>query len=134
MLSGPHVILTLKIAVIAVTGLFLASLLALACGRYRLHGRINIVFFVLTLSALVALEGLSRAVDPNLFAYFDGSTREALRCHLLFAVPAAALLPFMILTGGKHRRRLHLCLAAGFGVLWIGTFITGVFYLPHTSP
>ena len=132
MLSGPHVILALKIAVIAVTGLFLTSLFALARGRYRLHGRLNMVFFVLTLAALVSLEGITRLIEPNVFAYFDAPTREALRRHLLFAVPAAALLPFMILTGGTHRRRLHLCLAAGFGVLWIGTFITGVFYLPHT--
>lgn len=134
MLSGPHVILALKAAVIAVTVLLLASLLALARGRYRLHGRLNLVFFVLTLVALLSLEVVTRIVEPTVFDYFDADTRHALRRHLMFSMPAAALLPFMIVTGGTHRRRIHLSLAAVFGVLWIGTFITGVFYLPHQVP
>ena len=50
------VILVLKVAVVAVTVLLAGSLVALACGRYRLHGRINIAFFALTLAALVGLE------------------------------------------------------------------------------
>jgi hypothetical protein len=133
-LSGPHVLVALKIAVIAVTLLLLASLAALARGRYRLHGRLNMLFFVLTLAALVGLEVITRIVEPGLFDYFDADTRRALRQHLMFSMPAAGLLPFMILTGGTHRRRIHLCLAAVFGVLWIGTFVTGVFYLPHAAP
>ena len=52
MLTGPNVILTLKVAVAAVTVLLLASLVALARGQYRLHGRINLVFFTLTLAAV----------------------------------------------------------------------------------
>ena len=43
MLSAPTIILTLKIAVIAVTLLFLSSLWPLSRGNYRLHGRINVV-------------------------------------------------------------------------------------------
>ena len=45
MLSPGDVILALKIAVGAVTVLLAASLVALAAGRPRLHGRINTVFF-----------------------------------------------------------------------------------------
>ena len=55
-LTGPDVILTLKVAVLAVTLLFLTSLLFLLRGNYWLHGRINVAFFILTSAALVALE------------------------------------------------------------------------------
>ncbi|HEV3261626.1 MAG TPA: DUF420 domain-containing protein [Gemmataceae bacterium] len=134
MLSGPNVILALKVAVVTVTILLLASLVALARGNQRLHGRINIVFFVLTLAALVSLEVLIRFIDPRLFAYFDPETRRALTIHLCFSLPAAALLPLMLYTGMTHRRRVHLALAMVFSLLWIGTFITGVFYLPHVVP
>ena len=134
MLSGPNVILALKVAVIAVSSLLLASLIALARGNRWLHGRINIVFFVLTLAALVSLEVLVRFIDPELFAYFDPETRRTLTIHLCFSLPAAAILPLMLYTGLTHRRMVHLVLAAVFGVLWIGTFITGVFYLPHGMP
>ncbi len=41
MLSGPNVILTLKIAVAAVTVIFVAALVAIALGKQRLHGRLN---------------------------------------------------------------------------------------------
>jgi uncharacterized membrane protein YozB (DUF420 family) len=133
-LSGPNVILALKVAVVTVTILLLASLVALAKGNQRLHGRINIVFFVLTLAALVSLEVLIRFIDPGLFAYFDPETRRALTIHLCFSLPAAALLPLMLYTGLTHRRRVHLTLAMVFSVLWIGTFITGVFCLPHGVP
>jgi hypothetical protein len=37
----------------------------------------------------------------------------------------------MYLTGRLHVRRLHLTLAWLFGALWIGTFVTGIFWLPH---
>ena len=43
------VILTLKILVGTVTLLLIASVVALRQGRPRLHGRINRVFFVLTM-------------------------------------------------------------------------------------
>jgi hypothetical protein len=134
LLTGWNVILALKIAVVAVTLLLLLSLAALIRGNYRLHGRINMVFFVLTLSALGGLELLLRVIDPQLFAYFDENTRQALMVHLGFSVPAALFLPAMLYTGLTRRRTLHLTLAAIFGVLWVGTFITGVFFLPHSRP
>jgi uncharacterized membrane protein YozB (DUF420 family) len=130
-LTGPQVILTLKVAVVAVTLLLLASLLALARGNYRLHGRINIAFTVLTVAALFGLEVVARVVDPQLFDYFDADTAQSLRVHLCFSVPAATLLPVMLYTGLTHRRDVHLYLAGVFSVLWAGTFITGVFWLPH---
>ena len=134
MLTGWQVILILKVAVVAVTVLLLASLAALVSGRYRLHGRINLVFFVLTLSALLGLELLVRVVDPHVFDYFDEATRQSLAIHLFFALPSAVLLPAMLYTGWTHRRRIHLTVAVVFGIFWTGTFITGVFFLPHTAP
>jgi hypothetical protein len=134
LLTGPTVILALKIAVAAVTVLLLASLVALARGRYRLHGRINLAFLVLTLTAVLGLELLVRVIDPGLFGYFDADTRQVLRTHLAFAVPAALLLPVMYLTGRSHRGVLHVSLSVVFAVLWTGTFVTGIFFLPHTGP
>jgi uncharacterized membrane protein YozB (DUF420 family) len=135
-LTGPQVILTLKLAVIGATLVFLSSLIALARGNYRLHGRINLVFFTLTLTALLCLEVLVRAIDPGLFDYLyeTESRRQALIVHLSFSIPAALVMPAMLYTGLTHRRRIHLVLAAIFGLLWIGTFVTGVFFLPHTAP
>jgi hypothetical protein len=131
-LTGPNVILTLKIAVVAVTVLLLASLVALATGRRRLHGRINFFFFVLTLAAVLGLELLIRFVKPDVFDYLDDATRSALRLHLWFSIPAAVLLPVMYFTGRTGRGRLHFALAMVFVILWIGTFVTGVFFLPHS--
>ncbi len=133
MLTGPNVILALKVAVSAVTVLLAASLLALLRGNYRLHGRINIAFFILTVTALVAFEGIIRVIQPETFDYIAQrpEIRQALEVHLYFAVPSALLMIPMLVTGLTHRRRLHLTLAAIFGVLWVGTFITGVFFLPH---
>jgi uncharacterized membrane protein YozB (DUF420 family) len=131
--TGPNVILTLKIAVCAVTLLFLTSLIALSRGCYRLHGRINMIFFALTLVALISLELVARIIDPTLFDYFDESTRQILTIHLCFSLPSAAIMPVMLFTGLTHRRRLHLMLAAIFATLWTGTVVTGVFFLPHSS-
>jgi hypothetical protein len=131
--TGPIVIITLKVAVIAVTVLLVASLVALFCRQYRLHGRINLAFLVLTLTAVLGLELLVRVVDPDVFNYFDEPARKALRIHLMFSVPAALLLPVMYLTGRLRRRSLHVMLAMVFGVLWTGTFVTGVFFLPHAA-
>jgi uncharacterized membrane protein YozB (DUF420 family) len=135
LLSGPNVILGLKVAVIAVTLLLLASLLALALGKVRLHGRINIVFFVLTSVALIVFEVILRFLNRDVFDYFnaDPVLRHALNVHLCFSVPSALLLPFMLYTGLSHRRTAHLILAFVFGVLWFGTFVTGVFFLPHSA-
>jgi Protein of unknown function (DUF420) len=130
------IILILKIAVIAVTLLLLCSLVALAKGNYRLHGRINTVFFLLTLVALVGLEVVARVLSPTLFAdYFDYHQAQAnLRVHLSFSMPAAVMLPFMLVTGLRRRRTWHVGMAVIFLVLWTGTFITGVFFLPHGDP
>jgi uncharacterized membrane protein YozB (DUF420 family) len=130
--TGPHVILALKVAVGAVTMLLLASLTAIALGKRRLHGRINIVFFVLTITALVHFEGL-QFLSPEMFSYFNEPGNEnlrlMLRVHLCFSVPSTLLLPVMLLTGLRRRRSAHLAVAALFGVLWTGTFVTGVFFL-----
>jgi hypothetical protein len=130
-LSGHHVVLVLKGAVLAVTVLFLLSLVALARGQYRLHGRINRVFFVLTAAALLGLEIVARLVNPNVFDYFenDPGLKRALSVHLCFSLPATLLMPLMLFTGSTHRRNLHLTLAAVFAVLWTGTLVTGIFFL-----
>jgi hypothetical protein len=130
------IILILKTAVIAVTLLLLSSLVALAKGNYWLHGRINMLFFLLTFLALVGLEVIARILSPTLFSqHFEHHhAQEALRVHLCFSMPAAALLPFMLYTGLRRRRAWHIGTAMVFLVLWTGTFITGVFFLPHGNP
>jgi hypothetical protein len=135
-LNGPLVILILKIAVITVTLIFASSLVMLARGRYRIHGRINTVFFVLTVVALVGLEVVVRIIRPDIFDYMDGDSelKRRLTIHLCFSLPATAVMPLMLFTGYGHRRRMHLSLAVLFSFLWIGTFVTGVFFLPHTNP
>jgi len=134
--SGPDIVLGLKVAVIAVTVLLLCSLVALLRGNYRLHGRLNVVFFTLTLTALFGLELLAHVVTPSpLESYLSHKeTLQALRIHLGFSIPAAIIMPAMLSTGLRHRRRLHLSLATVFGVLWTGTFITGIFFLPYRVP
>ena len=69
MLTGPNVILALKIAVGAVTVLLFASLLALMRGNYRLHGRVNVVFFTLTLLTILGFEAIIQYVEPSIFNY-----------------------------------------------------------------
>lgn len=127
--TGPTIILVLKVLVAAVTVLFAASLVALAAGRTRLHGRINTAFFALTMVTVAGFEVLLQFVDVK--AAFDEPARRALGVHLWFAVPSAVVLPAMFLSGVRRRRRLHLALSVGFTALWIGTFVTGVFFLPH---
>ncbi len=129
MLTSANVILCLKSAVAAVTVLLGGSLLALLYRNYRLHGRINTAFFVLTFVALLGLEVIVRIIDPGLFDDFTPQQRHFLFIHLCFALPAAALLPVMLITGWTGRGRLHLGLAFFFGLLWAGTVITGLFFL-----
>jgi uncharacterized membrane protein YozB (DUF420 family) len=133
-LDGPQVILVLKVAVGAVTALLLASLAALARGNVRLHGRINLVFATLTLTAVLGLELLVRVLNPDIFNYFTPEDMQALRVHLSFSVPCALLLPVMLYTGLRHHRNVHVVLALVFSVLWAGTFVTGIFFLPHAGP
>jgi hypothetical protein len=130
------IILVLKIAVVAVTVLWIGSLIALALGKTRLHGRINIVFFVLTLAALFGLELIARIISPEIFdTYLDQhDAKNALYIHLGFSVPSAVLLFVMLFTGLKHQRNFHIATGILFSILWIGTFITGVFFLPHELP
>jgi len=133
-LTGPQVILVLKIAVVAVTLLLAVSIVAVLRGHYRLHGRLNVAFFILTLSALLGLEVVARVLNPEVFDYFDERTRKALGVHLCFSLPSAGLLPVMLWTGYSGRRRVHIWLAFVFLTLWTATFVTGVFFLPHTAP
>lgn len=127
--AGPAIILTLKVLVSAVTALLLAALVALAAGRPRLHGRLNTAFLVLVLVTVAGFELALQFVDVK--AAFDPATRAALRVHLWFAVPSAVVIPVMWVTGRTGRKRVHLALAAAFVVLWAGTVVTGVVYLPH---
>jgi uncharacterized membrane protein YozB (DUF420 family) len=133
-MNGPLVIVILKIAVGLVTLLLLGSLVALARGNVRLHGRINLVFATLTLTAVLGLELLVRVINPEMFGYFSQETIQALHIHLCFSVPSALLLPVMLYTGLRHHRNIHVTLAVLFSLLWIGTFITGIFFLPHNNP
>jgi hypothetical protein len=126
-LSPANVILTLKIAVGAVTVLLLLSLLALLRGRYRLHGQINTVFFLLTLTAVLGLEVIVRFIDPDIFT--DLLQEKAFTVHLCFSIPALVLMFGMLFTGRTHRRTVHLGLAVLFGIAWVGTFVTGIFFL-----
>ena len=127
--TGPEIILTLKVLVATVTVLFASAIIAIATGHRRLHGRINTVFLTLTLITVAGFEVLLQFVDVK--SAFDPATRDALRVHLWFAAPSAVVLPIMFITGRAGRRRLHLVLSAAFSVLWAGTFVTGVFFLPH---
>jgi len=132
--TGGQVILALKVAVSAVTILLAASTIALVRGNIRLHGRINMVFFALTMTAVFSLEIIVRFIDPNIFSYLDESARRALTIHLCFSVPSAMVLPVMLFTGLSHRRAIHIALGSLFAILWTGTVITGLFFLPSGSP
>lgn len=130
MLSGPTIILTLKILVSAVTVLFVAAVVAIGTGRRKLHGRLNTAFFVLTMTTVVGFELLLR-LGQDMTSTFSDEALAALRVHLYFAVPSAVLLPLMLLSGRMHWRTLHVAAGCLFTVLWVGTFVTGVFFLPH---
>src|SRR5437588_12152122 len=101
MLTGPTVILILKVAVAAVTVLLLASLVVLIRGQTRLHGRINIVFFILTLITIIGFEAVIRVIQPDLFDYIQSNEElyRRLWVHLWFAIASAVLMPFLIFTG-----------------------------------
>jgi hypothetical protein len=130
--TGPQIILTLKVLVATVTVLLLASLVALALGKPRWHGHINTVFFALTMLTVFGFEGLIQFGVP-ITSTFDDAAREALKVHLCFAVPSALLLPVMLFTGKTRRKTTHIAFSVVFGIMWAGTFVTGVFFLPHTT-
>jgi hypothetical protein len=134
-MTAPIVILVLQLAVVTVTVLFAASMVAIATGRRRLHGQLNTAFFVLTSAAVLGLELVVRLVWPSLSAeFFDpaGPYRGPLLTHLMFSVPATLALGVMMYTGRYRRGRLHRALSVVFVVLWVGTVVTGVFYLPSS--
>lgn len=129
MLTGPHILIALKVLVSTVTILFASSIVAIVLGKRRLHGQINTVFFVLTMITVIAFEVLLRwGVDVA--GTFTPEARQVLRVHIAFAAPSAVLLPVLFITGFTGRRRAHVPLAVIFTVLWAGTFVTGVFFLP----
>jgi len=130
MLTGPEIILTLKVLVSAVTVLLVASIAAVLSGRKRLHGQINTVFFILTLTTVLGFELLIR-LGTDITAGFSDEARQALRIHLFFSIPSALLMPVMLWSGWTGRRWLHRPLAAVFALLWLGTFLTGVLFLPN---
>jgi uncharacterized membrane protein YozB (DUF420 family) len=134
-LQAEAVLLTLKIAVIAVTVLLLASLTALARGNGRLHGRINMVFFALVMVALLGFEATIHVLSPGLVQDYLSrhGALQNLYIHLGFSVPAALVLPGMLFTGLSRRIGAHKPMGVVFLLLWLGTFITGVFFLPHTA-
>ncbi len=132
MLTGPNVILALKIAVAAVTVILIASLACVLRGKYRLHGRLNMIFFALTLTAVIGLEAIIRFIDPTIFDYFTDDERERMTIHLCFSIPSTVLLPLMLVTGLTHRRWMHILMGVAFLTCWAGTFYTGIFLLPHT--
>lgn len=134
--SGYDIILVLKIAVSAVTLILLAALVALACGKVRLHGRINIVFFVLTIATVILFELLIRLgslIEPgwSITAGWTEPQLFALRIHLCFVIPLMAVLPAMLVTGLRRYRRVHIGLAVIFSIQWLGMLVTGVGFLPH---
>ena len=75
MLSPGDVILALKIAVAGVTVLLAASLVALAAGYPRWHGRLNTAFFALVAATVLGFEVVIRFVLPNLTAGFTAGQR-----------------------------------------------------------
>jgi len=128
--DGPTIILTLKILVSTVTVLYAAAVIAIIAGRKKLHGRLNTAFFILTMTTVVGFEVLLRlGIDAT--ANFSDAAREALRIHLYFAIPSALLLPLMMLTGVRKWKALHITTGVLFTLLWLGTFVSGVFFLPH---
>lgn len=133
MLTPTLVILSLKYAVGAVTLLLCISLVALANGKVRLHGKINLMFFILTLVALFLFEIVVRMIDPVLFSglWKNVELAKSLKIHLCFAVPSALLMGIMLFTGLRRLKTWHRGVSVVFLVCWFGTFYTGIFWLPN---
>ena len=132
MLTGPQVILLLKLAVLLVTVLLIASGIALGRRQYRLHGLINTWMASLTLITVMGFELLVRVVGVKVTEGWDDSTKFALKVHLCFVIPLVPILVFMLITGWQGRRKMHLSISVLFLILWVGMFITGMFFLPHS--
>jgi uncharacterized membrane protein YozB (DUF420 family) len=125
MLSGSTIILTLKVLVSFVTVIFAAAMLCLALGRIRWHGRLNGIFFALTMTTVVAFEVLLR-LGTDVATSFSEEALQALRIHLCFSIPATICLPLMLVSGLKGWRKLHIRLGIMFTIFWLGTLITGL--------
>ena len=134
-LTGPNVILGLKLAVSLVTLLLAGAVWAVWRKKYRLHGRINIVFFALTITTLLVFEVAIRLVKPQIYDYLkaDPLLFSRLKIHLGFSIPAAIMMPLMLWSGLKRRKKIHRAASVVFLVIWIMTFLTGVFFLPHKA-
>ncbi|NBQ52058.1 MAG: DUF420 domain-containing protein [Proteobacteria bacterium] len=134
-LTGPNVILALKLAVSLVTVLLVWALWAVWRKKFRLHGRINIVFVFLTVTTLIVFEVAIRIVKPDIYDYIkaDPLLFQRLKIHLWFSVPAAIMMPVMLWSGLKRYAKLHRMAAVVFLVVWTLTFLTGVFFLPHKA-
>jgi len=132
LLTGPNVILALKVAVALVTVILACAGVAAWKHNYKLHGRLNLAFFVLTMTALVAFEVVIRVIKPDIYVYLkaDPVIFQRLTIHLSCAIPSALLMPLMLWSGLK-KRALHRKLTIAFALLWTATFLTGVFFLPH---
>ncbi|MCS6866893.1 MAG: hypothetical protein RMJ56_13650 [Gemmataceae bacterium] len=132
-MTAPLLVALLQGAVLAVTALLVASLIALALGRRTLHGKLNTIFFLLAVITVLGLEVVVRIVWPHLSAeFFDpaGPYRRPLLIHLCFSVPATVILAVMMYTGRFRHRATHRALSGLFLILWTGTVVTGVGYLP----
>jgi hypothetical protein len=126
------IILTLKILVSTVSLLYAAAVIAIVMNRKKLHGRLNTAFFFLTMTTVVGFELLLR-IGIDVAATFSEEALQALRVHLCFAVPSAILLPVQFVFGVRHWKKMHIATGVLFTLFWIGTFITGVFFLPHSG-
>lgn len=126
------VILTLKVLVGAVTVLLVGSVIALRMGKPKLHGQINRVFFVLTMVTVLGFEVIVRFLNPELTKDFTPEQHRQLWIHLCFSIPSTVLLPAMLYTGVRRMKSVHVPLAILFSLLWAGTAITGIGYLPHS--
>jgi hypothetical protein len=129
--TGPQVILGLKVAVALVTALLIASAVALALKKPRLHGILNSLLTILTLAAVVIFEVIIRLMGVDVKAHMNEDARFALKIHLCFVIPLTPILLWMLISGWKRRIKMHLAVSVLFLTLWIGMFITGMFFLPH---
>ena len=108
--TGPEIILTLKVLVTAVTVLFACAVAAILAGHKRLHGRLNVAFFVLTMTTVVGFEVLIR-LGTDVTASFSDEARQMLRIHLGFALPAARLPELRVAMEAAPNRRSYIRLA-----------------------
>lgn len=131
MITGPQVILCLKVAVALVTAMLMASAIALAMKKPRLHGILNSILTLLTLLTVILFEVIIRFMGVDVKAHMNEDARFALKVHLCFVIPLTPFLIWMLISGWKRRIKMHLAVSVIFLVLWIGMFITGMFFLPH---